>query len=198
MSNSRWKEIRNRIGETWDWLVILTPGVLVGYVVYRWLDWTVVDSFYAGVLAIPVVGFLVMLFQFKRDTEVIGEVVDPDFGELTKYRDSWLAVLELEAPEEPLFLRGAGTQEPTVMQRSSVIEIVDSWSQWVKGLEAALDRMKKDVPEKPWELFIVDIALDGYEPEWEVSIVVSKGEVDYDFVVKFREGKLVELKKDDI
>jgi hypothetical protein len=199
MATSRWKKIEGRIGEILDWVVILIPGILVGSAVFRWLGWTLVDSFYAGIVAIPMVGLLVMNFRFKRGTKVIEECLDPDFGELTKFRDSWLSILDLTEVEEPLFLRGEGTHEPTIMQRSSLIEIVDTWRQWTEGLRAALVAMKNGgVPEKPWELYILDIKLDSHEAEWEVSILVSKGDEDYDFLAKFCQGRLVELKRDEI
>lgn len=199
MASSKWKKIQDRIGEIRDWLVLLIPGILVGSAVYRWLGWTVVDSFYAGIVAIPLLGFLVMNFQLKRETKVIEECLDSDFGELTKFRKSWLSILDLKGVEDSLFLQGKGTQEPTIVQRSSLIEIIDTWAQWTGGLRVALDAMKKgSVPEKPWELYILDIELDANDAAWEVSIVVSKGEDDYDFVAKFREGRLIELNKDEI
>lgn len=195
MAGLKWKDIKDRIGKILEWVVILSPCVLGGYVAYRWLGWTVEDSFHVVVLTFPVVAFLVMRFQLKKETKVIAEVQDPDFGELTKYRNSWLSVLNLKGEDEPLFLQGEGTQEPTVMQRSSVIEIVDTFPRWIGGLEAALDAMK-GAPKRPWELFILQIELASDEPEWEMSIVVEKGEADYDFTAKFQEGRLVDLKKD--
>lgn len=194
MTVSRWKSFKSRMNEAREWLVLLLPGLLVGYLTYRWLGFTFVNSFYVGLAVIPVMMWILL----SRGTKVIGEVVDPDFGELTKYRDSWFSILDMEGVEDSIFLRGEGTQEPTVMQRSSLIEIVDQWPRWTKGLEAALGAMGQEIPDRPWELFILDIKLDAEDPAWEVSVLVCKGEEDYDFIASFREGKLVELKRDEI
>ena len=80
MATSRWIKIEGRTGEVPDRVPILISGILVGSAVFRWLGWTVVDSFCAGIVAIPLVGLLVMNFKFKRGTKVIEECLDPDFG----------------------------------------------------------------------------------------------------------------------
>ncbi|MDF1713641.1 MAG: hypothetical protein P1U90_15490 [Akkermansiaceae bacterium] len=199
MARINWRKTYEWIRELKEWIAIVLPGILAAFAINRWLGWGIADSLSAGFVAMLLVAFLVMRFQLKRDTRVIDEIVDPDFGELTRYHDSWLSILDLEASEEPLFLSGKGTREPTMIQRSSLIEIIDTWPQWNRGLEVALDRMKGNiVPESPRESFILSIELDPYEARWAVSFVVSKGKADYDFIAKFCQGRLVQLKRDEI
>lgn len=170
----------------------------VFWITHRQLGWSVDSAKLAAVAVVILVAVVFFKLMLHLKTRVIGESTDPDLGEITQYRESWLSLVDLEGFEEPVFLSGEGTSQPTGIQRSVLIGMVDSREDWMKEIEIELEK-QGGVPEpsRPWSLLIDGIELDPNEYSATVSFSISRGEVDDVWLAELQDGAVTSVSREE-
>ncbi len=161
------------------------------------LGWSEPAAMLAGIcsLTVPFALFLGwIIWQQKKEEEIVGELVDPVFGTVRQTRGSWAAEVLFPPLNETFLVSGIDGNIPTDIQRSIFTHFQEGLSERSSEIDDTLDKIDYLViPPRPRRLKFDSLLLAPDESWCSLVFDVEDSSAIWGFSADYLDGELQEL-----
>ena len=146
-------------------------------------------------LTVPFALFLGwIIWQQKKEEEIVGELVDPVFGTVRQTRGSWAAEVLFPPLNETFLVSGIDGNIPTDIQRSIFTHFQEGLSERSSEIDDTLDKIDYLViPPRPRRLKFDSLLLAPDESWCSLVFDVEDSSAIWGFSADYLDGELQEL-----